>query len=156
LSLEIPESAECIEDCLKEYTKKIRLDEENMWTCDQCHQRVQPEKQTRLWKVSDVLIILLKRFKNGMIRTKIDRFIEYPMVLDLKEFNMNYGKKRKNTYALQSFAVHDGSLGGGHYYAICKNYLDDNWYQYNDTHVTELDDDDILNYSPYLFFYKRQ
>ena len=156
LSLEIPESAECIKDCLKEYTKKIRLDEDNMWTCDQCHQRVRPEKQTRLWKVSDVLIILLKRFKNGMIRTKIDRFIEYPMVLDLKEFNMNYGKKRKNTYALQSFAVHDGSLGGGHYYAICKNYLDDHWYQYNDTHVNQLNETDILNYSPYLFFYKRQ
>ena len=77
------------------------------------------------------------------------------MVLDLKKFNMNYGVK-KNTYALQSFAVHDGSLGGGHYYAICKNYLDDNWYQYNDTHVTRLDEDDILDYAPYLFFYKRQ
>ena len=68
---------------------------------------------------------------------------------------LNYGIK-KNTYALQSFAVHDGSLGGGHYYAICRNYLDDNWYQYNDTHVTRLDEDDILDYAPYLFFYKRQ
>ena len=52
--------------------------------------------------------------------------------------------------------MHDGSLGGGHYYAICKNYLDDHWYQYNDTHVTQLDEDDILDYAPYLFFYKRQ
>ena len=52
--------------------------------------------------------------------------------------------------------MHDGSLGGGHYYAICKNYLDDNWYQYNDTHVNKLSEENILNYSPYLFFYKRQ
>ena len=44
----------------------------------------------------------------------------------------SYNSDKKNTYALQSMAIHSGGLGGGHYYAVCKNYLDDSWYEYND------------------------
>jgi len=152
VSLEIPNDASSLEDCLQEYMKKIQLDSDNMWTCDECKHQVCPFKQTRLWKTSDILFILLKRYKRNR---KIDKFLNYPLVLNLKDYNINYCSKKKNEYALQSFAVHSGGLGGGHYYAICKNYLNDRWYQYNDSHVTKLSKDKVINYSPYLFVYKR-
>ena len=105
-----------------------------------------------LWKTSDILIILLKRYKNGQ---KNNKYIEYPLTLSLNKFNMNYGTKKKNSYSLQSFAIHDGGLNGGHYYAVCKNPLDKKWREYNDSNVTLIDNNDVKKYVPYLFFYKR-
>jgi len=149
ISLEIPGNATSLNCCLKEYMKKIQLDDNNMWTCDKCCKPVKPYKQTRLWKTSDILFILVKRYRNNK---KIDSFLKYPEILDLKGYNINHSSK-SNTYSLQSIAIHSGGLGGGHYYAVCKNYLDNFWYEYNDSNVKKTDD--ILKYSPYLLIYKR-
>ena len=152
ISLEIPENGKTLKDCFKKYTDRFVLDDDNLWECDKCKQKVKSEKKLMLWKTSDILIILLKRYKNGQ---KNNKYIEYPLTLSLNKFNMNYGTKKKNSYSLQSFAVHDGGLGGGHYYAICKNPLDKKWREYNDSNVTLIDNDDVKGYVPYLFFYKR-
>ena len=40
-------------------------------------------------------------------------------------------------------------------YAVCKNNLDSQWREYNDTHVSELQEDDVYNKKPYCLFYKR-
>ena len=156
VSLVIPDSGTSLECCLTEYMKKMRLDEDNQWKCDECGQLVRPYKQTRLWKTSDVLFILVKRYKqNKRTITKINKFLEYPMNLSLKDYNINYSSKMKNEYDLQSMVIHNGSLGGGHYYAVCKNYLDDKWNEYNDTGVKRINNDTVKTYSPYLFVYKR-
>ena len=152
ISLEIPNSATSLECCLKEYMKKLRLDENNMWTCDKCKEKVQPYKETKLWRTSDVLFILLKRYHKNH---KINKFLQYPIKLNLKKYNINYNIDKKNEYSLQSMAIHSGGLGGGHYYAICKNYLDNSWYEYNDSNVSKISNNNVLNYSPYLLVYKR-
>ena len=46
-------------------------------------------------------------------------------------------------------------LGGGHYYAVSRNCLDKNWYEYNDSSVKKISTAEVLKYTPYLFFYKR-
>jgi len=152
ISLEIPDNGTCLKDCFKEYTKKVKLDDDNLWKCDECKSEVHSEKKILLWRTSDILILLLKRYTKD---TKINTFIEYPLTLSLNKFNMNYGTDKKNSYSLQSFAVHDGGLGGGHYYAVCKNPLDNQWREYNDSSVTVIGEDEALKYTPYLFFYKR-
>ena len=152
ISLEIPETGESFKDCFKKYTERFVLDDDNLWECDRCKEKVKSEKKLMLWKTSDILIILLKRYKNGQ---KNNKYIEYPLTLSLNKFNMNYGTKRKNTYSLQSFAIHDGGLNGGHYYAVCKNPLDKKWREYNDNNVTLIDNNNVNGYIPYLFFYKR-
>ena len=153
VSLEIPKDAKSMNDCFKHYTQKIVLDEENRWTCDKCSKSVRPHKKTLFFKTSDILIILLKRYsKYGQ---KIDRFIDYPMKLNLKDYNKNYGTKKSNTYQLNGFCMHSGGLGGGHYYAVSKNFLDSKWREYNDSRVSLINNNKVLTYSPYLFFYKR-
>ena len=62
LSLEIPDGSDSLYDCLSSYTKKTTLDGENKWKCDKCKQLVQPDKKIKLWKTSNVLIIMLKRY----------------------------------------------------------------------------------------------
>ena len=152
VSLEIPDSGISLECCLTEYMKKLRLDHDNMWTCDQCNEKVRPYKQTRLWRTSDVLFILVKRYHKNR---KINKFLQYPFVLNLTDYNINYSNDKKNEYSLQSMAIHSGGLGGGHYFAICKNYLDNSWYEYNDSNVSKITENKVLDYSPYLFVYKR-
>tara|TARA_B100001094_G_C18168040_1_gene793355 strand:- start:975 stop:1982 length:1008 start_codon:yes stop_codon:yes gene_type:complete len=152
LSLEIPSESKSLYDCFKHYTGKIVLDEDNKWNCDKCKKRVRVHKKTILFKTSDILIILLKRYSNFR---KINRFLTYPMELDLKDFNKNYGTHKPNRYTLTGMCVHSGGLNGGHYYAICNNYLDKKWYEYNDSSVSQIETEKVLKYTPYLFFYKR-
>ncbi|MBU79126.1 MAG: hypothetical protein CMD29_03245 [Flavobacteriales bacterium] len=153
ISLEIPSSAKSLDDCFQNYTKKIVLDEQNMWKCDKCCKQVRPHKKTLFFKTSDILIILLKRFtKYG---TKIDRYLEYPMKLNLKDYNKNYGTQKKNIYQLNGICIHNGVLGGGHYYAVSKNVLDSQWRKYNDSEVSKIKVSEVTQLKPYLFFYKR-
>jgi len=152
LSLEIPEDSHSLNCCLRQYMKKYRLDSENTWQCDACKNHVRPFKQTRLWKTSDIIFILLKRYNRNQ---KIDKYLEYPLTLDLKDYNINYSKNKSNKYSLNGMAIHSGGLGGGHYYAVCRNYLDDHWYEYNDSHVSRVTNDKLMKYSPYLLVYRR-
>ena len=73
----------------------------------------------------------------------------------MEKYNKNYGVNKSNVYTLNSFCIHNGFLGGGHYYAVAKNNLDQNWYEYNDSSVNIINTSKILEYIPYLFFYKR-
>ena len=151
ISLEINNNFKSIDDCLNNYVKKNILDDNNLWKCDKCKEYIRPFKQTKLWKTSDILFILLKRYNH---RNKIDKYIEYPLTLDMNNYNINYNNKN-NKYSLNSMAVHSGGLNSGHYYAICKNYLDNKWREYNDTHVSIVEEDKLMNYSPYLLVYRR-
>ena len=149
-SLEIPKSAKSLGDCLKSHTNMSFLDEENQWRCDECHKMTRAQKRTVIWKTSDILIFLLKRYNNGR---KISRFIEYDEILDIEPYSLRSGLISK--YSLQGISIHDGSLGGGHYYAQCKNHLDKKWRRYNDTTVTEISAEEAMNSKGYVFFYKR-
>jgi ubiquitin C-terminal hydrolase len=151
LSLEIPEPDSNLYDCLSSYTNKTTLDADNLWTCDKCKQKVNPDKKIKLWKTSNVIIILLKRYSN---RSKKDDFVEFPLQLDLDDYLVDYEKKGKN-YSLSAICIQSGSLGGGHYYAMCKNELDGKWRQYNDTNVRDIDEDELLRQKPYCLFYRR-
>ena len=39
--------------------------------------------------------------------------------------------------------------------AAGKNYLDDHWYEYNDSQVSRVQSDKLIKYSPYLLVYRR-
>uniref|UniRef100_A0A183AQB1 USP domain-containing protein n=1 Tax=Echinostoma caproni TaxID=27848 RepID=A0A183AQB1_9TREM len=51
----------------------------------------------------------------------------------------------KWVYTLFSIVVHSGSISGGHYYAYIKSFTDNQWYQFNDRHVTKASYTDLLN-----------
>ena len=151
VSLEIPTDASSLYDCFDSFTRKTILDCDNSWKCDKCKQLVEPEKKLLLWKTSDVLIVLVKRYSRGR---KNDTYIEFPLTLDLSCYSLDYGKKG-NSYRLSGISIQSGSLGGGHYYAMCYNELDKTWRTYNDTTVTEISEEMVLKQKPYCLFYRR-
>ena len=64
-------------------------------------------------------------------------------------------KKNNTNYSLSGICVHSGGLNGGHYYAMCKNHQNNQWYKFNDTHVSSVSLDQVLNEDAYCLFYIR-
>ncbi|XP_069079700.1 ubiquitin carboxyl-terminal hydrolase 47 isoform X1 [Pleurodeles waltl] len=52
-------------------------------------------------------------------------------------------EKSSFLYELFSVMVHSGSAAGGHYYACIKSFADDQWYSFNDQHVSRITQEDI-------------
>jgi ubiquitin C-terminal hydrolase len=153
ISLDIDTYTRSIYESLDAYTNNFTVDEDNKWKCDKCNKYVQCEKKTKFWKLSPIIIFLIKKYDNNL--NIIHNNIEYPKSIDMKDYCINYRNNSMN-YELQSICIHNGSLSGGHYYAMCKNNKYDKWYTYNDTHVKEINEESVLNEKPYCLFYKRK
>lgn len=151
LSLELPPGNITLYDCLDSFTKKTTLDCDNSWKCEQCGNYVEPEKKILLWKSSNVLILLLKRYTSF---SKDNRYIEFPVNLDMSKYSLDYNSSG-SSYTLSGMCIQQGGFGGGHYYAICKNPLNDEWNIYNDTQVTSINESELLKENPYCLFYRR-
>ena len=149
--LEIPDGASTLYDCLDSYTRVSKLEVNNTWTCDKCKKSINPDRKLLLWNCPSVIIILLKRYT---IAGKNNTYIEYPLELDVNGYVVNYNKNNCE-YRLSGLCIQSGSLGGGHYYAICRNDLDGQWRVYNDTHVNVVEEDNVLKEKPYCLFYRR-
>ncbi|EMP36834.1 Ubiquitin carboxyl-terminal hydrolase 47 [Chelonia mydas] len=57
-------------------------------------------------------------------------------------------EKNSLLYELFSVMVHSGSAAGGHYYACIKSFNDEQWYSFNDQHVSKSDTDILKNIFP--------
>ena len=63
---------------------------------------------------------------------------------------------RSAKYELFAVSEHSGTLGGGHYTASGRNFLNNKWYRFNDSQVRQLSNgpDEIDRSSAYVLFYK--
>jgi len=103
----------------------------------------------------NILIIHLKRFKNN---SKIDTLVRFPLDgLDISDFviNKKIGEE-KFIYDLFAVSNHFGSMGFGHYTAYAKNFFNQKWYDFDDSHVTEMNGRDIVTTSAYVLFYRKR
>lgn len=122
-----------LDDCFAETGKTEVLSEENAWYCNRCKELRRASKTLEIWTAPDILVVHLKRFSGERYRRdKVDVLVDFPMEgLDLTE---RVGcKEDGKEYLYDLFAVdnHYGGLGGGHYTAYAKNFLDGKWYDFN-------------------------
>lgn len=60
-------------------------------------------------------------------------------------------------YDLYAISNHFGGLGGGHYTAFAKNKFDNEWYNFDDSHVTKITDvSQLLTSAAYVLFYEKR
>ena len=127
-----------LEDCFSETSKGERLTQDNAWYCNRCKELRQAQKTLEIWTAPDILVVHLKRFSaNRNFRDKVDILVDFPTEgLDLTDrIGLNEGKS--TIYDLIAVDNHYGGLGGGHYTAFAKNFVDGKWYEYNGTaHLT--------------------
>ncbi|CAK84746.1 unnamed protein product (macronuclear) [Paramecium tetraurelia] len=158
-----------LQECLRFSEQPEQLAEDNAWYCKVCKDHVQAYKSMQIYKASDILIFTLKRFKasHGFFKQKLETFVEFPVRgLDLTEFIINQNKPHENfqieeeqkklIYDLYAVSNHFGGMGGGHYTAYAKNHFNGQWYNFDDSQVSELEEDQVVSKSAYVLFYKRR
>lgn len=148
-----------LQDCLEEFGKTETLSEQNAWYCPRCKEHRRADKQFELWKVPDVLVMHLKRFSSSRnFRDKLELKVDYPIEgLDLTEMVRDQTDGKSLIYDLIAVDNHYGGLGGGHYTAYAKSFANTNWYDFNDTHVSQVKDTElVVTKSAYLLFYRRR
>ena len=121
-------------DCLDEFGKPETLSESDTWYCPRCKEHRRATKKFELWKTPDVLVIHLKRFSSqGRFNNKLDVLVDFPLEgLDLTSRLATKSEDGKSpVYELFAVDNHYGGLGGGHYTAFAKNFIDKRWYEYN-------------------------
>lgn len=58
-------------------------------------------------------------------------------------------------YNLIGVANHFGGLGGGHYTAFAKNAKNQRWYNFDDSSVSAVSENDAITKNAYVLFYER-
>ncbi|RYP90467.1 hypothetical protein DL770_003440 [Monosporascus sp. CRB-9-2] len=147
-----------IEACLDEFERDEILSEQDMWYCPRCKEHRRASKKFDLWKTPDILVIHLKRFSSsGFRRDKIDVLVDFPLEnLDITSRVLQREEGKQEVYDLIGVDCHWGGLGGGHYTAHAKNFIDGQWYTYNDSSVSKAQTGTIVDSSAYLLFYRRR
>jgi len=122
-----------LDDCLEEFEKPEVLAEQDEWYCPRCKKHVRATKKLDLWKTPDILVVHLKRFSSsGYRRDKLDILVRFPIEnLDLTKRVSNTEDGKEEIFDLIAVDDHWGGLGGGHYTAFAKNFIDGEWYEYN-------------------------
>ena len=90
--------------------------------------------------------------------SKLENSVQFPIEgLDIGKYVVNADKKKESVYDLFAIGNHSGSLSFGHYYAYAKNHVKGKWYEFNDSYVREIDDEDsLISSNAYVLFYRKR
>lgn len=127
-------------------------------------------KTVNLWKLPDVLILGLKRYKQqesetwfgpAQMRRKIDNFVDFPVDgLDLRSSLDPRSPEKDCLFDLFAVCNHYGRMGFGHYTAAARNWeksgLSQQWYSYDDDRVEKCGTSDVKSSSAYVLFYRKR
>ena len=86
---------------------------------------------------------------------KIQKIVDAPLVdADFSKYVRGYNK---DSYVYDLFGVcnHSGGSFGGHYTAYVKN-ANDKWYEFNDTVVRDISEDQVISTRSYCLFYRKK
>ncbi|XP_040181458.1 ubiquitin carboxyl-terminal hydrolase 2 isoform X2 [Rana temporaria] len=141
-------------DCIRLFTKEDVLDGDEKPTCCRCKVRRKCIKKFTIQKFPKILVLHLKRFSEGRIRSsKLSTFVNFPLRdLDLREFYAEHSTQA--TYNLYAVSNHSGTTMGGHYTAYCKNTNNGEWYTFNDSRVTAMSSSQVKSSDAYVLFYE--
>ena len=141
-------------DCFNYKQKVYFFNEDNAMYCYKCKAHHPASYCTKLYTLPQILIIYLNRRKENEYKVKL----EFPEELDLNQYVID--KNNSYKYDLIGIVTHlRENEVNGHLIANCKSPIDGKWYQYNDDHVSKVENfaNQIKDYSlPYILFYQKK
>ena len=146
-----------LEKAIKYYQEKFIHIKEKDFICKQCD-KSNISTQSILISLPKILIINLKRIGE---QNFYSHNLDIPLNLYSKDFSMN-SNGNNYEYELTGFIKHYGGGNSGHNIAICKNFFDSIWYEYNDSRVKAITNSNNYNKNNkenidlsngFLFFY---
>eukprot|EP00123_Amoebidium_parasiticum_P011836 comp20930_c1_seq1/m.27948 comp20930_c1_seq1/g.27948 ORF comp20930_c1_seq1/g.27948 comp20930_c1_seq1/m.27948 type:complete len:586 (-) comp20930_c1_seq1:87-1844(-) len=152
MSLEIARGAQTVEEALKKFTAKEKLDGNNKYKCEKCQRKVLAVKQLQVLEAPLVLSLHLKRFDYlAFGGGKITKKIGFSEDLDLSPYMAKGGAR----YRLAGMIQHHGhSTHSGHYIAYVRAPAGQ-WYMMDDNEVHLVGAKSLLNAQAYMLFYMR-
>ena len=137
-------------ECFDYYQKIDLMNGQNQMFCNICNGNKDTYYGTTVYSLPNYLIINLNRGKGATYSCKVI----FPESLNL----LNYVSFKYGVTAMKLYAVicHYGpSSMSGHFIAYCKHRVNNKWYKYNDSFVTECTQpNEYYNGMPYILFYK--
>jgi ubiquitin C-terminal hydrolase len=157
LSLSLPptKTAPSLYDCFDLYCEPEMLSEANgnAWFNSTTKKNENAHRRISFWSLPNVMIIDLKRW-NGHTR-KNQNLITIPLKnADFSKYVKGYNA---SAYVYDLFGVcnHGGGAQGGHYTAYIKN-ANGKWYEFNDTMVSEIKEENVISPQSYCLFYRKK
>ncbi|CAM8973220.1 unnamed protein product [Rhodiola kirilowii] len=143
--------------CLEAFLREEPLVTDDMWYCPDCKEQRQASKKLDLWRLPDVLVIHLKRFSySRSTKHKLETFVNFPVHdFDLTNYVAYKNSPHKQLYELYALTNHYGGMGSGHYTAHIKLLDENRWYNFDDNHVTPINEEDVKTAASYVLFYRR-
>ena len=139
-------------DCFNHYTEKEVLEGDNAWFNEKTNQKENVKRGIIYWSLPNVMIIDIKR--TNAYGQKSNILINAPLVnADFSHYVKGYGKENY-IYDLYAVCNHHGGAFGGHYTASIKN-PNGKWYEFNDTNVNEISEEQVVSNRAYCFFYRK-
>lgn len=151
-----PQESVSLYKCLEAFLKEEPLGPEDMWNCPCCKKHRQASKKLDLWRLPEILVIHLKRFSYSRFwKNKLETFIDFPIDdLDLSTYIAQKNSHLSNHYNLYAICNHDGGMGSGHYTAFVR-HGGNQWYEFDDSRVSPIGEDEIKTSAAYVLFYQR-
>jgi len=93
-------------------------------------------------------------------QTKTNAVVDFP--LENLTLDDNYYEHNKKNWKYNLYAVtdHSGNCSGGHYISYCKNAINGEWYEFNDSIVYRVPKDkireDLVSKNAYILYYERE
>ncbi|KAK4839305.1 hypothetical protein QYF36_020867 [Acer negundo] len=143
--------------CLEAFLREEPLVPEDMWYCPQCKERRQASKKLDLWRLPEVLVIHLKRFSySRSMKHKLETFVNFPVHdFDLTNYVANKNSSQRQLYELYALTNHYGGMGSGHYTAYIKLLDENRWYNFDDSHISPINEEEVKSAAAYVLFYRR-
>ncbi|CAK9160860.1 unnamed protein product [Ilex paraguariensis] len=156
LLAEKPQESVNLYKCLEAFLKEEPLGPEDMWYCPNCKRHRQASKTLDLWRLPEILIIHLKRFSyNRYFKNKLETYVDFPINdFDLSAYVVPKNSQVSHHYMLYAVSNHSGVLGGGHYTAFVQ-HGPNRWYNFDDSRVSSISEEQIKTSAAYVLFYKR-
>jgi ubiquitin C-terminal hydrolase len=150
----LPKSNLNIIELFNHYHKEEELDNDNLWENEK-KEKIKIKKLIKVWNFPDILIIFFKRW-NYVNNKKDQRLIDFPLNnLNLSKHVIGY-IPHTFVYDLYGVCNHSGSNDGGHYTAFIKHNINNKWYHFNDTNITEIHPTNIVTNQAYCLFYNKK
>lgn len=145
-----------LKDCLSIFFGTDPLEGDNEYSCEVCTKKNRGVKFLKILELPEVLCIHFKRYES-IGSSKITTHVSFPLTgLDLAPFMSENSRPQCTTYNLIACICHHGSaLLTGHYTTYALNCYDDQWYEFDDLYVTNVESYQVENSEAYILFYQK-
>lgn len=161
LSLSIPnktnkQTIPTLYDCFDLYCEEEIMSNTNgnAWFNEKTQKKEDVKRKISFWSLPHILIIDLKRWNTFNLH-------KYQGRIDIPLHNASFSKYVKGynseSYVYDLYAVcnHGGGAMGGHYTSYIKN-ANGKWYNFNDTSVNEITENQVISPQAYCLFYRKK